>query len=139
MLGPMGRSEFFDMIGIKEGIEQGEANGETFPQWVHDMVADGHTSFYKSEGGQRKYYDLQSKSYKVIPGTEDFIHLDNFRDKEPVYKNAECTLHDIGDGVLCFEFTSKANTIGEGNGRRSGSSFRDRRRWRLERNCNWKQ
>jgi 3-hydroxyacyl-CoA dehydrogenase len=111
-----GPFEFFDLIGIKEGVAMGEANGETFPKWIHDMIAAGYTSFYKSEDGQRKYYDLASKAYKIIPGTEDFIHLDNYRDKEPVYKNAECTLHDIGDGVLCFEFTSKANTIGEGTG-----------------------
>ncbi|MEM9545907.1 MAG: 3-hydroxyacyl-CoA dehydrogenase/enoyl-CoA hydratase family protein [Bacteroidota bacterium] len=111
-----GPFEFFDFIGLKEGVEMGEANGESFPKWIHDMIADGQTSFYKSEDGQRKYYDLGSKSYKVIPGTEEFIHLDNYRDKEPIYKNAECTLHDIGEGVLCFEFTSSANTIGEATG-----------------------
>ena len=29
-------------------------------------------------------------------------------------KNSEVVVHDIGDGVLCLEFQSKANTIGEG-------------------------
>ena len=80
------------------------------------MIDAGHTSFYKLEDGQKKYYDIPTKSYKVIPGTEEILHLDNYKGQEPVYKNAECTLHDIGDGVLCFEFTSKANTIGEGTG-----------------------
>ena len=36
------------------------------------------------------------------------------RHQSPVYKNDEAVLHDIGDGVLCFEFKSKANVIGEG-------------------------
>lgn len=111
-----GPFHFFDMIGLKEGVTQGEAIGESFPAWIHDMIADGHTSFYKIKDGQKMYYDIPSKSYKVIPGTEDILHLDNYRNQEPVFKNAECTLHDIGDGVLCFEFTSKANTIGEGTG-----------------------
>jgi len=111
-----GPFEFFDMIGLAEGVKLGEANGESFPQWIHDMIADGKTSFYKTENNQKKYYDLDSKTYKVIPGTEEYIHLDNYRGNEPVYKNTECILHDIGDGVLCFEFITKANTIGEGVG-----------------------
>jgi len=78
------------------------------------MLAAGHTSFYKSENGQRKYYDVTSKSYKTVPGGEAFIHLDNYRELPPVYKNEEITLHDIGEGVLCLEFTSKMNSIGEG-------------------------
>ena len=32
-------------------------------------------------------------------------------------KNSECEVHDIGDGVLCLEFTSKSNSIGEGIGK----------------------
>ena len=80
------------------------------------MLDSGNNSFYKNEEGKRKYYDIKSKSYKIVPGTEDIIVLDNFRYKTPVYKNAECILHDIGDGVLCFEFTSKSNVLGEGTG-----------------------
>jgi 3-hydroxyacyl-CoA dehydrogenase len=48
-----------------------------------------------------------------MPGAE-IIVLDNFRAAKPVFQNAECTLHDIGDGVLCLEFHSKMNAIGEG-------------------------
>ena len=49
-----------------------------------------------------------------MPGAGEFIVLDNYRDKKPVYENPEVVLHDIGDGVLCLEFRSKANSIGEG-------------------------
>ena len=49
-----------------------------------------------------------------MPGGSDFIFLDNLRSNAPVFKNAEVTVHDIGDGVLCLEFQSKANSIGEG-------------------------
>jgi len=75
------------------------------------MLASGVTSFYKVEDRQRKYYDIESKSYKVVFGTEDMIFLDMYRDQEAIYKNSECTVHDIGNEVLCFEFTSKSNAI----------------------------
>jgi 3-hydroxyacyl-CoA dehydrogenase len=110
----MGPFEYWDAIGIQDAIEMAEADGEKIADWVKEMVAAGHTSFYRSENGQRQYYDIESKSYQTIPGTEEFIILDNYRSNAPVFKNAESILHDIGDGVLCFEFTSAHNTIGEG-------------------------
>ncbi|MBK8052175.1 MAG: 3-hydroxyacyl-CoA dehydrogenase/enoyl-CoA hydratase family protein [Saprospiraceae bacterium] len=111
-----GPFEYWDMIGIKETIALAEQIGEKTPAWIRSAAEKGLTSFYKSEGGKKKYYDLQSESYKVIPGTESNIHLDNFRSNTPVYKNSECIIHDIGDGVLCFEFISKSNAIGDGIG-----------------------
>lgn len=111
-----GPFEYWDMIGLTYGADLARSLGESLPAWVDEMIADGVTSFYKTEDNKRKYYDLSSKSYKVIPGTELNIHLDNYRSSTPLYKNSECILHDIGDGVLCFEFTSKSNAIGEGIG-----------------------
>ncbi len=109
-----GPFEYWDIIGIKNGIEAAESLGESVAQWVKDMVADGVEAFYKTENGSRKFYDVATKTYKTVPGTEDFIVLDTLREKAPVYKNSEVVLHDIGDGVLCLEFVSKANSIGEG-------------------------
>mgnify|MGYP006267661481 FL=1 len=110
----IGPFEYWDMIGIEKGIQMAEAQGETIAQWVKDMHAAGHETFYEREGGLKKYYDIQSKDYKVVPGSDEFIILDNYRDRKPVMENNEVTLHDIGDGVLCLEFTSPHNSIGEG-------------------------
>lgn len=110
----VGPFEYWDMIGIKEGIAMAEADGQQVAQWVHDMVAAGHESFYKLDGATQTYYDIDSKSYKVIPGTEEFIVLDNIRSTSVVWENSDSALHDIGDGVLCFEFRSKMNSLGEG-------------------------
>ncbi len=110
----MGPFEYWDVMGVAEGVAAAKANGESVAAWVTEMLAAGNTSFYKREGGQHKYYHIPSKSYKVVPSSADFIILDNFRDKAPVFKNTEVLLHDIGDGVLCLEFRSKANSIGEG-------------------------
>ncbi|MGB1218125.1 MAG: 3-hydroxyacyl-CoA dehydrogenase family protein, partial [Saprospiraceae bacterium] len=110
----VGPFEYWDMIGAEAGIAAAEANGETVAQWVHDMVAAGHENFYKVEGGVTMYYDIDAKAYKAVPGMEEFVILDNIRSNKPVYENPEAVAHDIGDGVLCLEFRSKMNSIGEG-------------------------
>ena len=110
-----GPFEYWDMIGFEEGISMAEANGESIPDWVKSMVSNGHSSFYKVENGKQQFYDIDSGSYQLVPGSESAIVLSNIG-QQPVYSNPECVLHDIGDGVLCFEFTSKSNTIGDGTG-----------------------
>lgn len=109
-----GPFEYWDMVGLSEGMTMATSNGELVADWVKDMISAGHTAFYKTDRGKRLCYNPASKEYEAIPGSEAFIILDAFRDHPPVFKNAECTLHDIGDGVLCLEFHSKMNTIGEG-------------------------
>jgi 3-hydroxyacyl-CoA dehydrogenase len=108
----IGPFEYWDIVGLQKGIELAEADGLTVSQWVKDFVATGNTSFYKVDGGVKKYYELQSKSYQEIPGASKFIVLDNLRSNKPVWKNSGGTLHDIGDGVLNLEFTSKMNSLG---------------------------
>ncbi len=109
-----GPFEYWDIIGIEKGIAAAEECGDRVADWVKEMVAAGFTAFYRRHHGVRQYYDLQSKSYQDIPGSRDFILLDNYRDLPPVHKTSETILHDIGDGVLCLEFTSPHNTLGEG-------------------------
>ncbi|MBK9733769.1 MAG: 3-hydroxyacyl-CoA dehydrogenase/enoyl-CoA hydratase family protein [Saprospiraceae bacterium] len=111
-----GPFEYWDMVGLPEVVAIAETSGEKVPNWIHEMIENGFRSFYISEDGIRKFYDIHTRSYKIIPGTELNIHLNNFRSTAPVFKNSECLLHDIGDGVLCFEFISKSNAIGEGIG-----------------------
>ncbi|MCB0573243.1 MAG: 3-hydroxyacyl-CoA dehydrogenase/enoyl-CoA hydratase family protein, partial [Saprospiraceae bacterium] len=109
-----GPFQYWDMAGVKETVELAESRGEKIGAWVKEMLSSGHQSFYKVEQGVRKYYDPRTKAYQPVPGGDAFILLDNYRSDKPVYSNAECTLHDIGDGVLCLEFHSKMNAIGEG-------------------------
>ena len=110
----LGPFEYWDAVGLEAGIEAAKSEGQGVAEWVTEMRSAGHETFYKTEGGKRLYYDREQKSYEEVPGTGDLIILDNFRAQSPVAQNAETVLHDIGDGVLCLEFTSKANSIGEG-------------------------
>jgi 3-hydroxyacyl-CoA dehydrogenase len=110
----LGPFEYWDIIGLKKCLLLAEEHGQPVAGWVKEMVEAGHEAFYKHEGGQLKYYDLEAKDYLIVPDAEEFIILNNYRDQKPVYSNSETTLHDIGEGVLCLEFTSPHNTIGEG-------------------------
>jgi 3-hydroxyacyl-CoA dehydrogenase len=112
-----GPFEYWDLIGFEKGIALVEALGESLPKWVHDLKASGVKSFYKYENGKKQYFNIQTKKFEVLPGKEAFIILDSYRAQKSIIKNSECTVHDIGDGVLCLEFTSKSNSIGEGIGR----------------------
>ncbi len=107
----LGPFETWDAIGVEKSMANIEAAGYKPAQWVYDMLAAGNKSFYKVEGGQRKYYDIPSKSYKVITSKEAFLILENLSDKV-VWKNAESKVTDLGDGVINFSWSSKSYTLG---------------------------
>lgn len=108
----LGPFEVWDALGVVEGNEIMKAHGNNPASWVIEMLEAGNTSFYKLENGVKKYYDIPTKAYKVIPGTEAFIILDNIRSNKTIWKNAGTTLSDLGDGILNLEFHTKMNTIG---------------------------
>ncbi len=107
----IGAFESWDIVGVAKTVEAMKAAGYKVAAWVDEMIASGATSFYKVEAGKRLYYDVPTKSYKVKPGGEAFLILNNHSDKL-VWKNSACRLYDIGDGVAGFEWSSKMNSIG---------------------------
>ncbi len=107
----LGPYEYWDTIGVKEAVDMMEQLGSKPAAWVYDMLKNNN-SFYKIENGVRKFYDIPSKSYKVIPGTEEFIVLDNIRAAKTIWKNSGVTITDLGDGIINAEFHTKMNTIG---------------------------
>ena len=108
----LGLFETWDAIGLRKGIDLIEAQGKKPAQWVYDMLAAGFDSFYKVENGKRQYYDIPTKSYKVVPGAEVFTILENLSNNI-VWKNAGANIIDLGDGILNVEFRSKMNTFGQ--------------------------
>lgn len=108
----LGPFEYWDAIGVKEAVALMEQAKQAPNKWVAEMLAAGHSSFYKVENGKRLFYDVATKAYKVIPGTDEFISLENIRDTKTVWKNSGVTLTDLGDGILNLEFHTKMNTIG---------------------------
>lgn len=107
----IGAFESWDVLGVQKVLEQMEQAGIQAAPWVKEMLEGGNTSFYKTENGRRKYYDIQSKAYKEIPGSGSVIILEHL-DEKIVWQNSACKLVDIGDGVVALSWTSKMNTIG---------------------------
>lgn len=110
----LGPFETWDILGFDQGLKLIADEKKEAAQWVKDMQAAGITSFYKTEAGNRYFYDRSSKTYKVIPGTENLILLDALRAEKKVWGNSDTTIVDLGDGVLNLEFHTKMNTIGGG-------------------------
>ena len=78
----LGIFEAWDAIGVPESVERMKAERHEVPSLVTNLLDSGRTSFYKPSS--------KSKSVK---------------------SNADASLIDMGDGVLCLEFHSKMNTI----------------------------
>ncbi len=108
----LGPFETWDAVGVKKAMEAMKAAGIAVSPWVADMLAAGHTSFYKTESGKRLFYDAASKSYKAIPRAEGVLVLADLPESSIVWKNSQAVVRDLGDGILCVSWTSKMNTIG---------------------------
>lgn len=107
----IGAFESWDVLGVPKTTEAMKAAGYTVAAWVDEMLAAGHRSFYKVEGGKKYCYDPASKSYKALPGGEAFIVMSNYTDKQ-VWKNGSCRLYDLGDDVLGLQWFTKMGSIG---------------------------
>ena len=110
----MGVFETWDAIGVEKANAMMAELGLSPAPWVKEMLALGHSTFYKTEGGKRHYYDLASKSYQVIPGQEKQISLSILKPTNTVFKNDDAHIIDLGDGIVGLEFHSKMNTMGQG-------------------------
>lgn len=107
----IGAFESWDALGVARVMEQMAATGYTVAPWVQLMLDKGITRFYKTENGQRKYYDIRSGAYQPVPGTGSFVLLEHL-DEKVVWRNSVCKLYDIGDDVVALRWNTKMNTIG---------------------------
>ena len=110
----MGIFETWDAIGVAKGVELMETHGYEVPTWVKEMLAGGKQQFYQKNNGTLSFYNLSTKSYQVIPGSESTIHLQILKPEKIVYQNDDASIIDIGDDVIALEFHSKMNTMGQG-------------------------
>lgn len=109
----IGVFEAWDAIGVGESVERMKTEGQPVPDNVEKMLASGATSFYKSENGQKFFYDLAGAGYKPMPERPGVMVLKSVKERTGVIKsNPGASLIDIGDGVACLEFHSKMNSIG---------------------------
>lgn len=103
-----GPFELIDRLGAAPFARLLAADGIAVPPL---LAMAGERSFYRTEGGVLQEL-LPSGEYAPVPRAPGVLRLaDVKRASAPVMKNASAAVWDIGDGVLCLEFTSKMNSI----------------------------
>ncbi len=106
-----GPFETWDAIGLEESVLKMKEDGITVPKWVDEMLANGHRSFYKKDGGTTMFYD--NGAYKALEVNPKVIHLKTLKEtKGVIKKNSGASLIDLGDDVALLEFQSPNNAIG---------------------------
>ena len=111
-----GPFERWDGLGVAESVARMETEGGTVEPWVKEMLEAGIGSFYERENGRVVgYYDPTKKSYVRIPADPRVISIADLKaDGKELQANEGASLLDMGDGVLLFEFhTRAANALDE--------------------------
>jgi 3-hydroxyacyl-CoA dehydrogenase len=114
----MGPFEMWDALGFVETAHRLESEGRELPENIHRMLSTGAQSFYRpadTEGRPRtEYFDLAAAAWREVdPRPGITVLADIKRARGVVKRNSGASLIDLGDGVLCCEFHSKANAIGD--------------------------
>lgn len=106
-----GPFEMIDELGADWLAEKLKEEGIEVPKL---LKAVGSDKFYKIENGKRKFFGTDGKYHDVKRPDGVLLLSDIKLSAQPVLKNSAAKVWDIGDGVLCFEHTSKMNTFEEG-------------------------
>lgn len=105
-----GPFELIDRIGAANLIALLKADGEEVPALLA-QAAD--KSFYRVENGTRQYLGLDGTYHDIVRAEGVLLLADIKLKSQPLLKNGSASLWDIGDGVVCLEFTSKGNSLDE--------------------------
>ncbi|MEM7650586.1 MAG: 3-hydroxyacyl-CoA dehydrogenase NAD-binding domain-containing protein [Pseudomonadota bacterium] len=105
-----GPFEMLDDLGSSWFAEKLKEEGIAVPK-ILEAVGDGN--FYNITDGTIQYFGSDKKYHDVVRPDGVLLLRDIKLASEPVMKNGSASVWDIGDGVLCFEKTSKMNTFDE--------------------------
>jgi 3-hydroxyacyl-CoA dehydrogenase len=110
----MGPFEIWDALGVVDTIDAFEEAGYPVAGWVREMLDSGHDTFYQYDDAEQKigYYSPQDGTYQPLEKDPRVIRIDDLKASgAELWSNGDGNIYDMGDGVLLWEFTTKANTI----------------------------
>ncbi|MDP6569900.1 MAG: 3-hydroxyacyl-CoA dehydrogenase/enoyl-CoA hydratase family protein [Candidatus Marinimicrobia bacterium] len=103
----LGPFEAWDAIGVVESVARMKKENKAIPQWVTDMLAKGHTSFYTRMEGFNCYWDVNKQDYLPIPTSVKELRFSNFKYNGSLIEDHwSASLIDLGDGVAGVDFHS---------------------------------
>jgi 3-hydroxyacyl-CoA dehydrogenase len=106
----LGPFEAWDALGTEPVVLRLRHEKRAVPENIERMLASGARSFYR----EAQYFDLRARHYRPIEPRPGILVLGDLKPGgRRVQGNAGASLVDLGDGVLCVEFHSKMNTLGE--------------------------
>ena len=104
-----GPFEVIDILGAEWLAKKLETDSITVPPMLAMAAEKG--GFYRVENGTLQFLRVDG-SYEDVPRPDGVLHLSDVKLRsKPVLKNGSASVWDIDDGVLCFEFTSKMNSL----------------------------
>jgi 3-hydroxyacyl-CoA dehydrogenase len=107
----LGPFEMWDAAGVPETVERMRAVGLAIPSAIEKLLASGGTSWYRNDGDE--FFDVASGTYQRVERRVELATVAQYKKANGVFAgNPGISLIDVGDGVGCFEFHSKMNTIG---------------------------
>ncbi|HTC33616.1 MAG TPA: 3-hydroxyacyl-CoA dehydrogenase NAD-binding domain-containing protein [Bryobacteraceae bacterium] len=113
----LGPFELWDAIGFLEVISRLEMTRRALPAHIKNALARGIIALYRPPEPRQpaaEYFDFRSNGYLSMEPRPGILTLrDRKRTHSIMFENAGASLIDLGDGVLCVEFHSKLNTLGE--------------------------
>ena len=105
-----GPFELLDKLGPKAVADRLRGDGKPVPALL-EQVGDG--TFYRVEGGRRLYFGTDG-AYHPMQRATGVLSLEDIKlASKPLLKTASAAAWDIGDGVVCVEFTGKMNAFDE--------------------------
>jgi 3-hydroxyacyl-CoA dehydrogenase len=113
-----GPFELWDALGVRETAARMNKDGVATPENVERMLASGANSFYETDDRDghpgTRYFDLNGAGYRALEPRPGVISLSKLKRARGVVKrNPGASLIDLGDGVLCLEYHSKMNSLGD--------------------------
>ena len=108
----LGIFEIWDQLGVEQTAERAKAAGKEIPPLVSDVLSSPGKSFYGEKGGARTYFDTNSSTRKTLTDALGTLRLSSVLRRGNVLRsNKGASLLDLGDGIVCLEFHSKANSL----------------------------
>ncbi len=105
-----GPFELIDRVGAAWFADALRAAGRPVPPLLQAL---GDRSFYRVENGRLQAFGPDGGYHDVARPEGVLLLADIQRASRPLAQNAAAALWDIGDGVVCLEFTSKMNALDE--------------------------
>jgi len=104
--------EIWSRLGVEKTAERMQAEGRRIPPLVRKVLDSPEKTFYQEREGELTFFDLDSGAHKVLQDPPGVLRLSTVKRKKGIIKQGKgARLLDLGEGVVCLEFTSKANTL----------------------------